>query len=116
MYSTIENVQILISILKAYNIKHVITSPGGSSIPIVHSLENDEFFDCYSVVDERSAAYFSMGVAQKINKPVALVCTSGTAACNYLPAITEAHYQKTPILVITADKHPYDNHQLVTQI
>jgi len=116
MYSVIKNVQILIGLLKEYDIKHIITSPGGSSIPIVHSAENDDFFTCYSVVDERSAAYFAMGVSQKLGEPVAVVCTSGTAACNYLPAVTEAKYQNVPLVVITADKHPYYNRQLVTQV
>ncbi len=116
MYSVIKNVQILIALLKEYNIKHIITSPGGSSIPIVHSAENDNFFTCYSVIDERSAAYFAMGVSQKSGEPVAVVCTSGTAACNYLPAVTEAKYQNVPLVVITADKHPYYDRQLVTQV
>jgi len=116
MYTEIKNVQILIGLLKEYDIKHIVTSPGGSSIPIVHSIENDAFFSCYSVVDERSAAYFGMGICQKLRRPVAIVCTSGTAACNYLPAVTEANYQSVPLVIITADKHPYLNRQLVLQV
>ena len=116
MYSIIENVQILVGLLKAHGIRHVVASPGGSSIPIVHSVENDDFFTCYSVIDERSAAYFAMGVAQEKGEPAAVVCTSGTAACNYLPAVTEACYQNVPLVVITADKHAYYNKQLVVQV
>jgi 2-succinyl-5-enolpyruvyl-6-hydroxy-3-cyclohexene-1-carboxylate synthase len=116
MYSIIENVRVLVGLLKGHGIKNVVVSPGGSSIPIVHSVENDDFFTCYSIIDERSAAYFALGIAQQSGEPVAVVCTSGTAACNYLPAVTEARYQSVPLVVITADKHPYYDKQLVTQV
>jgi 2-succinyl-5-enolpyruvyl-6-hydroxy-3-cyclohexene-1-carboxylate synthase len=116
MYSTIESVQILVKLLKEYGVKHIVTSPGGSSVPIVHSVEADSYFTCYSVVDERSAAYFAMGVSQQLGEPVAAVCTSGTAACNYLAAVTEARYQNVPLVVITADKNSYYDKQLVTQV
>lgn len=116
MYSSIENVRILVALLKGHGIKHVVASPGGSSIPIVHSVENDDFFTCYSVIDERSAAYFALGIAQQTGESAAVVCTSGTAACNYLPAVTEACYQNVPLAVITADKHPYFDKQLVVQV
>lgn len=115
MYSGIRNVQILIALLKAYGIEDVVLSPGGSDIPLIHSLETDSDFKCYSVVDERSAAYYTMGIAQMKQKPVACICTSGTAACNYLPGITEAFYQNVPVLAITADKNPYFQNQLETQ-
>ena len=104
MYSGIRNVQILIALLKAYGIEDVVLSPGGSDIPLIHSLETDSDFKCYSVVDERSAAYYTMGIAQMKQKPVACICTSGTAVCNYLPGITEAFYQNVLVLAITADK------------
>lgn len=115
MYSNIRNVQILVSLLKQFNIKNVVLSPGGSDIPIIHTLECDDFFNCYSVVDERNATYFALGLAQEMNLPVACVCTSGTAICNYLPGITEAYYQNVPIIAITADKNPYYQGQLETQ-
>ncbi|WP_348687874.1 thiamine pyrophosphate-binding protein [uncultured Dubosiella sp.] len=114
-YSDIRSVQILIALLKEYEICDVILSPGGSDIPLIHSVEMDDFFTCYSVVDERSAAYFAMGVAQEKNKPVACICTSGTAVCNYVPGITEAYYQNVPVLAITADKNPYFQGQLEIQ-
>lgn len=116
MYSIIENVRILVGLLKGHGIKHVVTSPGGSSIPIVHTVEVDDYFTCYSVIDERSAGYFALGIAQQTGEPVAVVCTSGTAACNYLPAVTEACYQNVPLAIITADKHPYYDKQLVVQV
>lgn len=115
MYSNIPSVQILVALLKAYQIHDCVLSPGGSDIPLIHSIETDPFFTCYSVVDERSAAYFAMGVSQSRNKPVACICTSGTAVCNYLPGITEAWYQHVPVVAITADKDPYFQGQLETQ-
>ena len=101
--------------LKEYGIEHAVISPGGNNVPVVYSLENDSYFKCYSVVDERSAAYFAMGLAQQLERPVALVCTSGTAVCNYLPGVTEAHYQRVPLVVITTDRSPYMLEQLETQ-
>lgn len=115
MYSNIKSVQILVALLKKFEIKDIVLSPGGSDIPIIHSIEEDSFFTCYSVVDERSAAYFAMGVAQEKQRPCACVCTSGTAVCNYLPGITEAFYQDVPVVAITADKNPYYQDQLETQ-
>lgn len=115
MNSEIRNVQILVKLLKQYGIKELVLSPGGSDIPIIHSLETDDFFHCYSVVDERNATYYAMGLAQEKKCPVAAICTSGTAVCNYLPGITEAFYQNVPIIAITADKNPYFQSQLETQ-
>lgn len=115
MYSNIKSVQILISLLKQFGITDLVLSPGGSDIPVIHSVETDRDFNCYSVVDERSAAYYAMGLAQEKQKPVACVCTSGTAVCNYVPGITEAYYQDVPVLAITADKNPYYQGQLETQ-
>ena len=115
MYSCIRNVQILVKLLKENNISKVVLSPGGSDIPIIHTIETDNFFKCYSVVDERNATYFALGLSQQTQEPVACVCTSGTAVCNYLPGITEAYYQNARIVAITADKNPYYQDQLETQ-
>lgn len=115
MNSSFRSVQILIDLLKQFGITDVVLSPGGSDIPLIHAMETDESFTCYSVVDERSAAYFAMGMAQQKNRAVACVCTSGTAVCNYVPGITEAFYQNVPVLAITADKNPYYQGQLETQ-
>ena len=115
MYSIIKNVQIVVALLKEHHIRKIVISPGGNNIPIIHSLDTDPEFNCYSVVDERSAAYFAMGLAQESNEVVGLVCTSGTAVSNYLPALTEAYYQRVPLVVITSDRSPYLLHQLETQ-
>lgn len=115
MYSRLKNVQILIALLKQHGIRKAVVSPGGASIPIVRSMENDPFFQLFSVVDERSAAYFALGIAQIAEEPVAVVCTSGTAVCNYLSGANEAFYQRVPLVFITADRHPYLYQQLETQ-
>ncbi len=62
------------------------------------------FFECLVVVDERSAAFFALGMTLKLQKPVAIVCTSGSAALNYAPAVAEAFYQQLPLIVLTADR------------
>lgn len=102
-YSSKRNIQILAHILKQYGINHVVLSPGSRNAPIaVHFSEDD--FHCYSIVDERSAAFVGLGMAKGLHKPVALSCTSGSAATNYYPAVVEAFYQNVPLLILTADR------------
>ena len=114
MYSCIKSVQYLIALLKEYGIDHLVLSAGARNVPFVHSVETDPYFKCYSVVDERSAAFFAMGLAMKLNKPVAISCTSATACCNYLSGVTEAFYHKIPILILTSDRDPYYMDQMET--
>ncbi|MDU7632990.1 MAG: 2-succinyl-5-enolpyruvyl-6-hydroxy-3-cyclohexene-1-carboxylic-acid synthase [Lachnospiraceae bacterium] len=106
---------ILIELLKKNGIKHLVLSSGARNIPFVNSVEVDSEFTCYSVVDERNAAFFGMGISQKLQEPVAIACTSGTAASNYLTGVTEAYYSNIPLLVITFDRSPYALNQLETQ-
>lgn len=106
MYSTKENILLTAAALKAYNIQHVVLSPGARNAPLVHTLAIAPFFCAHSVVDERSAAYFALGLIQKLRQPVAICCTSGTALLNYGPAIAEAFYQELPLLVLSADRSP----------
>lgn len=105
-------IRLLGTLLKDYGIKHVVLSPGGRDVPIIRFFEhNENHFILHRVTDERSAAYFAMGLAAQLKKPVACVCTSGTAASNYLPAVTEAYYTGIPLVVITADRYGiYLNH------
>lgn len=105
-------IKILAALLRDYGIKHIVMSPGGRDVPIVRMFENnEEIFTLHQVVDERSAGYYALGIAAQTGKPVACVCTSGTAASNYLPAVTEAYYTGIPIIFITADrKQVYLNH------
>ena len=104
MYTNLKNVQVIISLLKQHEIRHFVLSPGTRNTPLVHSIENDDFFNCYSIVDERSAAYFALGLSEKLGLPVGFSCTSSTATCNYLPAIEEAAEKKVPLLALTADR------------
>lgn len=115
MISSIKNVTTLVSLLKDYGIKDIVMAPGGSNIPIIHLIESDAFFNCYSMVDERGLVYFAMGISQQKRCPVACVVTSGTAVSNFLPGITEAFYRDVPIVAITADKNQNYQGQLETQ-
>jgi 2-succinyl-5-enolpyruvyl-6-hydroxy-3-cyclohexene-1-carboxylate synthase len=88
----------------AKGVKHVVISPGSRSAPLVIAFNGQEGIECLQVIDERSAAFFALGMAQQLHAPVALICTSGSAVLNYGPAIAEAFYQRIPLLVITADR------------
>lgn len=106
MYTNLKSYQIIIALLKKYNISHCVLSAGSRNVPFVHSVEKDPFFRCYSVVDERSAGYFALGLAQQIQAPVVISCTSSTATCNYWPPVAEAFYQGVPLIVLTSDRNP----------
>lgn len=93
-------------ICSRHDIRNVVISPGSRSAPITLAFARHPEFDCNVVGDERSAAFIAMGMALELSKPVALVCTSGSAVLNYYPAIAEAFYQKIPLLIITADRPP----------
>ena len=101
-YSVEKNVQIIISLMKAHGIKRVVASPGSTNVCLVYSLQNDSYFEIFSSVDERSAAYMACGIAAESGEPVAITCTEATASRNYLPGLTEAFYRKLPVLAITA--------------
>ena len=100
-YTSERSVQILISLLKQHGIKKVVASPGTTNITLVASLQQDDWFNMYSSVDERSAAYIACGMAAESGEPVVLTCTGATASRNYLPGLTEAYYRKLPVLVVT---------------
>ncbi len=87
-------------------LREAVTSPGSRSTPLVLSLARDKRLRASSHVDERSAAFFALGVGKATGTPAALACTSGTAAANYLPAVIEAHEARVPLLVLTADRPP----------
>ena len=100
-YSAEKGIQILITLLKAHNIKRIITSPGTTNMMLNASLMYDGHFEIFSSVDERSAAYMACGMAYETGEPVVLTCTGATASRNYLPGLTEAYYRKLPIIAIT---------------
>ena len=103
-YTKERNVQIVLSLLKAHGIRKVIASPGSTNIAVVGSMEHDSFFEIYSCVDERSAAYMACGLSAESGEPVVLSCTGATASRNYYPGLTEAYYRKLPILVLTSSQ------------
>lgn len=104
-YSNEKNVQILIALMKLHNIHKVVISPGSANVCLVASLQNDNWFELYSDIDERSAAYMACGLAKESNEIVALSCTGATASRNYLPGLTEAYYSNLPVLAITSSQY-----------
>lgn len=115
-YSAERNFQILISLMKLHGVRRVICDPGTTNISLVASLQSDSYFELYSSVDERSAAYMACGMAAESGEPVAITCTGATASRNYMPGLTEAYYRKLPILAITAMQHPGRIGQHVPQV
>ncbi|MDE7462642.1 MAG: 2-succinyl-5-enolpyruvyl-6-hydroxy-3-cyclohexene-1-carboxylate synthase [Muribaculaceae bacterium] len=104
-YYTVErNVQIVISLLKEHGIRRVIASPGTTNMTFIGSIQNDPYFQIWSCVDERSAAYLACGMAAEANEPVVISCTGATASRNYMPGLTEAYYRKLPVLAITSHR------------
>ncbi|MEC5166851.1 2-succinyl-5-enolpyruvyl-6-hydroxy-3-cyclohexene-1-carboxylate synthase [Flavobacterium sp. PL11] len=104
IYPKIPLAQSIIEICLAKGITTIIISPGSRNAPLTIGFVNNPAFQCYSIADERSAAFFGMGIAQQTNKPVVLVCTSGSALLNYYPAFAEAFYSQIPLIVISADR------------
>jgi 2-succinyl-5-enolpyruvyl-6-hydroxy-3-cyclohexene-1-carboxylate synthase len=87
-------------------LRRAVTCPGSRNAPLILTLAADERIDCTSVIDERSAGYMALGMAKASGLPVAITCTSGTAAANLLPAVAEAHEARVPLIVMTADRPP----------
>ena len=104
MYPKIPLAQSIIEICKQKEVQHIVISPGSRNAPLTIGFTNNPYFKCYSIADERCAAFFALGMAQQMQKPVALVCTSGSALLNYYPALAEAFYSQIPLIVISADR------------
>lgn len=104
IYSSIPLAQNVVELCRSKGIADVVISPGSRNAPLTISFTNQDFFNTYSVVDERSAAFFALGMAQRTQKPVVLCCSSGSAVVNYYPAIVEAFYSDIPLIVISADR------------
>lgn len=85
-------------------VDRVVVSPGSRNAPLIIEFNTYDSIEKYSLVDERSAAFFALGMAKKMRKPVALICSSGSALLNYYPAITEAYYSEIPLVIISADR------------
>lgn len=99
-----EEVQLLVELMKQAGITNVVLSPGSRNAPLTIAFDEHPDFDVIVIPDERSAAFYAMGMAQQLGKPVAIACTSGSAPLNYFPAVVEAYYQQIPLLVLTADR------------
>ena len=104
MYSNKKSIQQLLSLMLEHGVTNVVLSPGSRNAPLIHTFSQHPQLTCYTIVDERSAAYFALGLILKTQKPVAVCCTSGTALLNYSSATAEAYYQKLPLMVISADR------------
>ena len=106
-HSSIPSAQLVVQHCKAKRIKNIIISPGSRNAPLTIDFTEDPYFSCFSIVDERSAAFFALGIAQHLREPAAVVCTSGSALLNYYPAVAEAFYSGIPLVVISADRPIY---------
>lgn len=104
-FSKEKNICLVLDLLKAHGVKKVISSPGATNTSIVASMQNDDWFEMYSSVDERSAAYMACGLAEESGEPVVISCTGATASRNYFPGLTEAFYRKLPIICITSSQN-----------
>ncbi|RED48941.1 thiamine pyrophosphate-binding protein [Seonamhaeicola aphaedonensis] len=115
-YSNEKNALVVIALLKKHGVKKVVASPGTTNMTIVASMQSDNYFEVFSSVDERSAAYMACGLAGETKEPVVICCTGATASRNYLPGLTEAYYRKLPIIAITATPETYKVGHHVAQV
>lgn len=104
MYTNKKNVLQLVSLLKEHGIHQVVLCPGSRNIPLIQTFSNHLYFTCFQITDERSAAFYALGLALQSGRPTAVCCTSGTALLNMYPAVAEAYYQNVPLVVISADR------------
>jgi 2-succinyl-5-enolpyruvyl-6-hydroxy-3-cyclohexene-1-carboxylate synthase len=107
IYPKIPLAQSIIEICLSKSVTNIVISPGSRNAPLTIGFANNPQFNCYSIADERCAAFFALGLAQQLQTPVAVVCTSGSALLNYYPAVAEAFYSQIPLIVISADR-PHD--------
>lgn len=96
--------QMVVQLCQDKEIKHIVISPGSRNAPLSIGFTERTYFKNFSIVDERCAAFFALGMAQQLKKPIALVCTSGSALLNYYPAIAEAFYSDIPLVILSADR------------
>ena len=105
MYTDDKNAQIVLALLKQYGIHKIVVSPGTTNVPIARAAQTDPFFEAYSAVDERGAAYLAGGLAFASGEPVVISCTGATASRDYIPGLTEAYYRGLPVIAITSQHH-----------
>ncbi|MDD3003520.1 2-succinyl-5-enolpyruvyl-6-hydroxy-3-cyclohexene-1-carboxylic-acid synthase [Flavobacterium sp.] len=107
IYPKIPLAQSIIEIFANRGIHQIVISPGSRNAPLTIGFASNPTFECLSIADERSAAFFALGIAQQTQKPVVVLCTSGSALLNYYPAFAEAFYSQIPLIVVSADR-PHD--------
>ena len=107
IYPKINSAQTIILYCEKFEFFNIVISPGSRNAPLAIGFASNDKFDCFSIVDERSAGFFALGISQQTQKPTVLVCTSGSALLNYYPAIAEAFYSDIPLIVISADRPDY---------
>lgn len=103
---TFAPLRVMIDELARAGVEHAVVAPGSRNAPIAYALGDQEGIKCWSVLDERSAGFFALGIAKSTRKPVVVTCTSGSAAANLHPAIVEASHAGIPLIVLTADRPP----------
>lgn len=101
-----QHVFTIAKVCQEFGVEEAVICPGSRSAPLVYAFMKQPGIKCCSVVDERSAGFIALGKAQQYQKPVVLICTSGTALLNFFPAVAEAYYQKVPLLILSADRPP----------
>lgn len=106
IYPKIPLAQSIIQICQAKGLKQIVISPGSRNAPLTIGFASNPEFTCYSIADERCAAFFALGIAQQTGKPVVVICTSGSALLNFYPAFAESFYSQIPLIVISADRPP----------
>lgn len=104
IYPKIPLAQALLDSCLQKGVRHIVISPGSRNAPLTIGFSNNPEFQCYSIVDERCAAFFALGIAKELQQPVAVVCTSGSAVLNYYPAVAEAFYSQISLIVLSADR------------
>ena len=107
----LKNIDMIVRSLKEHGLSRIVISPGGTNQAFAKAVQDDSFFQCYSVVDERSAIYFAIGLYLQTGDTIVTSCTSAQATRNYIPGLTEAFYKRVPILAITMSKHPRFTYQ-----
>ena len=107
MYPKIPSAQTIILSCIELGITDVVISPGSRNIPLAIGFASNNHFNCFSIVDERSAGFFALGISQQKNKPTIVLCTSGSALLNYSPAVSESFYNEIPLIIISADRPDY---------
>lgn len=107
MYPKIPSAQTIILSCIELGITDVVISPGSRNIPLAVGFASNDHFNCFSIVDERSAGFFALGISQQKNKPTIILCTSGSAILNYSPAVSESFYNEIPLIIISADRPDY---------